>query len=193
MPTLDQSDWGQWVIDDATGQLRMRLATSYRASELGLGHLIGQGATTAQRGAWRGAGYELITQGWATVRAAQGVLISSTARAQNGHSVESTQMDVTEAVAQLKAAQDLGQRLSEAAAHAQAAYKLADERHRVGAIAFIELLDAQRDLLDARGALATSDQELGSRRVDLFKALGGGWKSAPAVATTAEPESPSSN
>jgi type VI secretion system secreted protein VgrG len=88
---------------------------------LGLGHLIGQGATTAQRGAWRGAGYELITQGWATVRAAQGVLISSTARAQNGHSVESTQMDVTEAVAQLNAAQDLGQRLSEAAASAQAA------------------------------------------------------------------------
>ena len=121
VPTLDQADYGQWVLDDATGQLRMRLATSYRGSELGLGHLIGQGATTAQRGAWRGAGYELITQGWATVRAGQGVLISSTARAQNGHGVESAQMDVAEAVAQLKAAQDLGQRLSEAAANAQAA------------------------------------------------------------------------
>lgn len=121
VPTLDQADYGQWVIDDATGQLRMRLLCSYRASELGLGHLIAQGATTAQRGAWRGAGYELVTQGWATVRAAQGVLISSTARAQNGHSVEGTQMDVAEAVAQLKAAQDLGQRLSEAATSAQAA------------------------------------------------------------------------
>ena len=121
VPTLDAADYGQWVIDDATGQLRMRLLCSYRSSELGLGHLIGQGATTAQRGAWRGAGYELITQGWATVRAAQGVLISSTARPQNGHSVGSTQMDVAEAVAQLKAAQDLGQRLSEAAASAQAA------------------------------------------------------------------------
>lgn len=121
VPTLDQADWGQWVLDDATGQLRMRLATSYRASELGLGHLIGQGPATAQRGAWRGAGYELITQGWATLRAGQGVLLSSTARAQNGHSVEGTQMDVAEALAQLKAAQDLGQRLGEAAGSAQAA------------------------------------------------------------------------
>jgi type VI secretion system secreted protein VgrG len=121
VPTLDQADWGQWVLDDATGQLRMRLATSYRASELGLGHLIQQGPTTAQRGAWRGAGYELVTQGWATVRAGQGVLLSSTTRAQNGHSVEGTQMDVAEALAQLKAAQDLGQRLGEAAASAQAA------------------------------------------------------------------------
>jgi type VI secretion system secreted protein VgrG len=121
VPTLDQADWGQWVLDDATGQLRMRLATSYRASELGLGHLIQQGATTAQRGAWRGAGYELVTQGWATVRAGQGVLLSSTTRPQNGHSVEGTQMDVAEALAQLKAAQDLGQRLGEAAASAQAA------------------------------------------------------------------------
>ena len=121
VPTLDQSDYGQWIIDDATAQCRMRLLCSYRTSELGLGHLIQQGPTTAQRNAWRGAGYELITQGWATVRAGQGVLISSTARPQNGHSVEGTQMDVAEALAQLKGAQDLGQRLSEAATGAQAA------------------------------------------------------------------------
>ena len=121
VPTLDQADYGQWILDDATGQCRMRLLCSDRMSELGLGHLIQQGPTTAQRNGWRGAGYELVTQGWATVRAGQGVLISSTARPQNGHSVEGTQMGVAEAVGQLKAAQDLGRRLSEAAGSAQAA------------------------------------------------------------------------
>ena len=144
VPTLDQSDFGQWIIDDATGQCRMRLLCSYRMSELGLGHLIQQGPTTAQRNAWRGAGYELITQGWATVRAGQGVLISSTARPQSGHSVEGTQMDVTEALSQLKAAQDLGQRLSDVAANAQAAQL---EAHMAGKSwdQTIKGLDPQQD------------------------------------------------
>ena len=66
--------------------------------------------------------------------------------------------------------------------NAYRAYRLADQRYRAGSIAFLELLDTQRELLDARSARAASDQELGSRRIDLFKALGGGWQSAPAVA-----------
>jgi NodT family efflux transporter outer membrane factor (OMF) lipoprotein len=69
-------------------------------------------------------------------------------------------------------------RLREAADHADAAYRLADQRYRAGSIAFFELLDAQRELLDARGALASSSQQLGSLRVDLFKALGSGWQAA---------------
>lgn len=68
------------------------------------------------------------------------------------------------------------QRLQEAADHAATAYRLADQRYRAGSIAFLDLLDAQRQLLDARMALANSGQLLGSRRVDLFKALGGGWQ-----------------
>ena len=68
------------------------------------------------------------------------------------------------------------QRLQEAVDHAATAYRLADQRYRAGSIAFLDLLDAQRKLLDARMALASSSQVLGSRRVDLFKALGGGWQ-----------------
>jgi NodT family efflux transporter outer membrane factor (OMF) lipoprotein len=69
-------------------------------------------------------------------------------------------------------------RLREATDHADAAYRLADQRYRAGSIAFFELLDAQRELLDARGTLASSSQQLGSLRVDLFKALGSGWQPA---------------
>ena len=50
-PSLDGSGWNQWQVDDATGQLRMRLATSYQASQLDLGYLLKQAPTGSQRGA----------------------------------------------------------------------------------------------------------------------------------------------
>ncbi|MEC5384233.1 type VI secretion system Vgr family protein [Uliginosibacterium sp. H3] len=115
-PTLDGSGWSQWLIDDATGQLRTRLATSHTASQLNLGYLIHQGPTSSTRGAWRGTGAELRTDGWSVVRAAQGILLSTTAR-QNG---ASTQLDSTEAAGQLKAAFDTASRLSDAASQSEA-------------------------------------------------------------------------
>jgi type VI secretion system secreted protein VgrG len=112
--TLDGAGFNQWVIDDAPGQLRTRLASSSAASELSLGHLIQQGQD-GRRGAWRGSGFELLTSGWTSVRAAQGLLVSSTARPGSGGSARSTQMDAAEALAQLRGAHDLGRRLDEAA------------------------------------------------------------------------------
>jgi len=124
--STDHSGYNQWVLDDATGQLRMRLASSYSAAEVGLGHLIAQNPASAQRGAWRGAGFEASTQGWGTLRGAQGLLVSTSARAGSYGSSQSTQMDAQEAVAQLKGARDLGQRMSDAAQHsgAQALHSL---------------------------------------------------------------------
>ena len=128
--SLDQSGFNQWVMDDATGQLRMRLASSSAAAEVGLGHLIGQSPASAQRGGWRGSGFEAASQGWGALRAAQGLLISTSTRAATYGSAQSTQMDAQEAVAQLKAARDLGQRMSDAAAHSGA---LPLHSHDVGA------------------------------------------------------------
>jgi type VI secretion system secreted protein VgrG len=104
-----------WVIDDATGQLRMRFLCTQAMSELGLGHLLQQAPTGAQRGPWRGSGFELASAGWTSVRAGAGLLLSSTARPAQGESVQGTQMDSQEALAQAQAAHDLGQRLNEAA------------------------------------------------------------------------------
>ena len=114
-PTLDHAGFNQWVLDDATGQLRMRLLASYAQSELGLGHLISQGAASANRGSWRGAGFEATTAGWATVRAARGLLVSTSPRAGTYGSATGTQMEAPEALAQLRAAADLGQRLGDVA------------------------------------------------------------------------------
>jgi outer membrane protein TolC len=44
------------------------------------------------------------------------------------------------------------------------------------------VLDAQRTLVSADAALAASDEALVADQITLFKALGGGWEEAPAVA-----------
>jgi len=86
--------------------------------------------------------------------------------------------EVEQALSLYAAEGERNQELKDAATHADAAYRLAERRYRAGSIAFLELLDTQRDLLDARAALANSVQQLGSLRVDLFKALGSGWETA---------------
>jgi outer membrane protein TolC len=83
--------------------------------------------------------------------------------------------EVEQALSSYAAEDARNARLSEAQAHAEAAYRLADQRYRAGSIGLLDQLDAQRELISARSALATSTQQLGSLRVDLFKALGGGW------------------
>ena len=142
--SLDGSGFNQWVIDDASGQLRMRLHCSYTAAEIGLGHLIQQSAGSAQRGAWRGHGFEAGTQGWASLRAAQGLLISTTNRAASYGSAQSTQMDAAEAVAQLKAARDLGQRLSDAA-QASTAHRLSSHQPAQAVEKLIHTIDVTKD------------------------------------------------
>jgi type VI secretion system secreted protein VgrG len=119
---LDGQGANQWLIDDATGQLRMRLASHSAATgwnELSLGHLIQHsghgGEGHARRGQWLGSGFYGATDGWAVVRAAQGLLLTTSSRPAMGASVASTQMDAAEAVAQLKAARQLGEALSQSA------------------------------------------------------------------------------
>ncbi|MDR3566377.1 MAG: DUF2345 domain-containing protein, partial [Negativicutes bacterium] len=130
------SGYNQWLADDAQGQARTRLASSAAASQLGLGHLIHQAPDSATRGAWRGSGFELRTDGWLAVRAGEGVLISATARPQ----ASSTQMDVAETVGQLRAAEATTKALSDAAS-AQSAQPL---KANAAQSAFIEAIDPQK-------------------------------------------------
>jgi type VI secretion system secreted protein VgrG len=113
--TFDGAGWNQWQLDDTQGQLRMRLATGSAATQLNLGHLVRQAPGGAQRGHYRGSGFELRTDAWAVVRGAEGVLLTTRARSAQGAGVTSTQMDAAEAVAGLKAAQSLDATLLDAA------------------------------------------------------------------------------
>ena len=65
----------QLVFDDSDQQLRVQLASTQHASQLNLGHLIHQADN--HRGSFRGLGFELRTDAYGTIRAKQGVLIST--------------------------------------------------------------------------------------------------------------------
>ncbi len=83
--------------------------------------------------------------------------------------------EVEQALARYDAGRRRHAALSEARDRAQAAYDLAQARYRAGSVSLLDTVVAQQSLIDARATLAASDQQLGSARVDLFKALGGGW------------------
>ena len=136
----DGSGFSQWQLDDTPGQLRTRLASSTAATQLNLGYLIQQDISSAHRGAYRGSGFELRTDAWGVVRGAEGVLLSTTARARQGSGVASTQLDVAEAVSLFKGAQELGKRLADVAAQQQALFSKAAAKAQTD---FIEQIDPE--------------------------------------------------
>ena len=139
---FDGGGYNQWVIDDTPGQLRTRLATSSAATQLNLGYLVQQGAATAQRGSYRGSGFELRTDAWAVLRGGEGVLISTTARAQTGSGVASTQLDTIEALGQLNGAAKLSKSLAEAAQQQTALYSQDANQAQLD---LIKMIDPQQD------------------------------------------------
>ncbi|HEX6735822.1 MAG TPA: type VI secretion system Vgr family protein, partial [Azonexus sp.] len=132
-----EAGFNQWVVDDAPGQLRTRLATSENASQLSFGHLIHQAPDSATRGAWRGSGFELRTDAWLAVRAGEGILISATVRPDG----QGSQLDVAETVGQLKAAEETAKALSDSAAR-QTALPL---QANAAQSKFIQSIDPQQD------------------------------------------------
>ncbi|WP_019658614.1 TolC family protein [Variovorax atrisoli] len=78
------------------------------------------------------------------------------------------------------AAMQQRQALIEARDQADRAFQLADQRYRVGSISYLDVIVAQGTLIDARSQMADADQCVGSARVGVFKAPGGGWELAAA-------------
>ncbi len=73
----------------------------------------------------------------------------------------------------------LGEQLRAQAAQANAEavrFKLADLRYRSGAASYLDVLDAQRSLFAAQQALVQAQIQEVQNRVNLYKVLGGGWK-----------------
>jgi NodT family efflux transporter outer membrane factor (OMF) lipoprotein len=70
------------------------------------------------------------------------------------------------------------QTLTDAAAAAKLAAELAKNKYQSGLIAFSDVLDAQRSLLSFEDELAKSEGTVTTNQISLYKALGGGWKSA---------------
>ena len=71
--------------------------------------------------------------------------------------------------------------LKSAQANSSQALRLAKVRFDNGGASFLDLLDAQRTEADTRAALAQSDESLIADQIGVFKALGGGWRTAPRI------------
>lgn len=69
--------------------------------------------------------------------------------------------------------------LSDSAAASRRAAELARLRYDNGIIDFLQVLDAERTLLEAEDQLAQSRTETATSLVTVYKALGGGWEEAP--------------
>ena len=138
---FDGGGYNQWVVDDTSGQVRTRLATSSAATQLNLGYLVQQAVGSAQRGSYRGQGFELRTDAWAVVRGGEGALVSATARAQQGSGVMSTQLDSAEAVALMRGATELNTALIDAAGQQKA---LSSKDAQKAQTDFIEQVDPEQ-------------------------------------------------
>jgi outer membrane protein TolC len=80
----------------------------------------------------------------------------------------------TSLVAYEKASERLSH-LAEAAAASERATELARLRFEEGATGFLEVLDAERTLLDAQDRLALGRTEAAAGLIAVYRALGGRW------------------
>ncbi len=75
--------------------------------------------------------------------------------------------------------------LADAQRYASTAYTLARQRYAAGAATFIEVLDAQRTLIEAQRSSVAAARQLGTQDVAVFRALGGGWETEDSAQRTA--------
>ncbi len=98
--------------------------------------------------------------------------------------------DVDNALVAYGAEQRRHARLAEQVVQSRTALDLAQKRYRQGVSDFLEVLTAQRTVLQAEQSLSDSTATVSSNLVALYKALGGGWEGAypdqPVSAGTAE-------
>ncbi len=100
--------------------------------------------------------------------------------------------DVEDSLSAIRHLTDQAEAQSRAVTSAKRAASLAEDRYRSGIVAYIEVVDANRDELSAERANAQLAGERLIATVQLIKALGGGWNENDSVASispAAEPRS----
>jgi NodT family efflux transporter outer membrane factor (OMF) lipoprotein len=87
--------------------------------------------------------------------------------------------ETQQALARLAGALDREAALGRARDASEHTAFLSKKRFDYGADSFLDLLDAQRTLASARGAMASAEADRATAQIALFKALGGGWEETP--------------
>jgi outer membrane protein, multidrug efflux system len=113
----------------------------------------------------------------ANLRAQQAALTQAQASYQS--TVLTALQEVEDALASLQGHRARLQHLRQAASAAESAALLAQQRYASGLIDFQTVLTTQRSLLSAQNSVASTQTDLGTDHVRLYKALGGGWQPLP--------------
>ncbi len=85
--------------------------------------------------------------------------------------------EVDDALVMYDAEQRRRDRLTEAVAMNERALAIAQQRYKAGALDYLDVLNVQKQLLDAQSNLEHSRMAAATNLVTLCKALGGGWES----------------
>jgi len=107
--------YNELLIDDTTGEIKTQLHSTHGSTQLTLGFLTHPRAGDGS-GEHRGNGFELRTDEWGAIRAGKGLYVSTDERAK----AQGKQLDLEEAVNQLKSALETAQLLADAAQEAKA-------------------------------------------------------------------------
>ena len=111
----------------------------------------------------------------ANLRAQEAALAQAQASYQS--TVLSALKEVEDALAALRGHRARLQHLQSAASSAESAALLAQQRYASGLIDFQTVLTTQRSVLSAQNGVASTQTDIGTDHVRLYKALGGGWQS----------------
>ncbi|MGZ5013916.1 MAG: efflux transporter outer membrane subunit [Methylobacter sp.] len=89
--------------------------------------------------------------------------------------------EVEDALIAYNKEQERHRALAKAVEANQLAVQLATERYQKGLTAFIDVLTSQTALYQAQSSLVTSESQLASNLIALYKSLGGGWQTEAIV------------
>lgn len=99
---------------------------------------------------------------------------------QNYHKTVLVSMrEVEDALSAARAAKSREVSLAEAMQEARRAYNLSRDLYEAGAVDFQTMLDAERTVINAEDSHASVRLEVLNAAIDLYKAVGGGWKPQP--------------
>lgn len=84
--------------------------------------------------------------------------------------------EVSTAMSDFNREEERRQRLTQSAQSSARAAKLARQRYDAGLDSFLDVLVAERQLLEAQDLLAISDIQVATNLINIYRALGGGWQ-----------------
>ncbi len=153
------------------------LTGSLGGESVALGDILKSGARIWTLGL--GLDLPIFDSGRRESRVEQATARQKQALAQYQTAIQNAFREVNDALISRRLDAEREQALTQSEASAKKALTVAENRYKSGYSAYLEVLDAQRVYNDASLSVVQAKQATFISTVELFKALGGNWRSAP--------------